>query len=192
MKITEVLVREMVAVSFRSACDISRAWRPTCASPMSPSISARGTSAATESTTITSTAFERTSASQISSACSPVSGWLTSRSSRRIAEVACVAGVEGVLDVDVRSGAARLLRFSHDVLGQRALAGRFRTEDLGHPAARDAADAQCDVQRQRARRDRLDRGGVSFAEPNDRPAAELLLDLREREFQRPSAVRFSH
>jgi hypothetical protein len=38
-------------------------------------------SAATESITTMSTALERTSMSAISSACSPVSGWLTSRSS---------------------------------------------------------------------------------------------------------------
>ena len=41
----------------------------------------RGTSAATESMTTTSTALERTSVSTISSACSPLSGWETSRSS---------------------------------------------------------------------------------------------------------------
>ena len=39
----------MAPVSLRSAWDISRACKPTWASPMSPSISARGTSAATES-----------------------------------------------------------------------------------------------------------------------------------------------
>ncbi|MPM25330.1 hypothetical protein SDC9_71821 [bioreactor metagenome] len=42
---------------------------------MSPSISALGTRAATESTTITSTAPLLTKASAISSPCSPVSGW---------------------------------------------------------------------------------------------------------------------
>src|SRR2546421_595399 len=46
---------------------------------MSPSISAFGTSAATESTTTTSTAPDRTRISVISSPCSPVSGWDTSR-----------------------------------------------------------------------------------------------------------------
>ncbi len=43
--------------------------------PISPSISARGVRAATESTTMTSRAPERTRASQISRPCSPVSGW---------------------------------------------------------------------------------------------------------------------
>ena len=65
----------MAPVSLRRACDIRRACRPTWESPISPSISARGTSAATESITTTSTAPVRTSVSAISSACSPVSGW---------------------------------------------------------------------------------------------------------------------
>ena len=65
----------------RSAWDISRAWRPTWLSPISPSISARGTSAATESMTMMSRAPERISMSAISSACSPVSGWETSSAS---------------------------------------------------------------------------------------------------------------
>ena len=74
MKITIVLERLMLAVSLRSACDISRACRPICGSPISPSISAFGVSAATESITTTSTEPERTSMSAISSACSPLSG----------------------------------------------------------------------------------------------------------------------
>ena len=66
--------RLIPAVNFRSACDISRACKPTWVSPISPSISARGTKAATESTTTTSNALERTRMSAISKACSPVSG----------------------------------------------------------------------------------------------------------------------
>ena len=45
-----------------------------CASPISPSISALGVNAATESTTRTDIAFDLTSESVISRACSPVSG----------------------------------------------------------------------------------------------------------------------
>src|SRR4029453_14437541 len=56
MKIAGVSNRESVPESLRIACDISRACRPTWVSPISPSISARGTSAATESITTTSTA----------------------------------------------------------------------------------------------------------------------------------------
>jgi hypothetical protein len=81
MKTTIVLERWILAVSFLSACDISRACRPICESPISPSISAFGVSAATESTITISTAPERTSMSVISSACSPVSGCETRSSS---------------------------------------------------------------------------------------------------------------
>jgi hypothetical protein len=81
MKMSVVPLLWATPASLRSAWLISRAWSPTCWSPMSPSISALGTSAATESTTTTSTAPERVSSSQISRACSPVSGWeISSRS----------------------------------------------------------------------------------------------------------------
>src|SRR5881392_3356038 len=79
MKIRQVLDFDTIPVSLRSACDISRACRPICMSPISPSSSARGTSAATESMTITSMAALRTSTSAISNACSPLSGCETIR-----------------------------------------------------------------------------------------------------------------
>src|SRR2546423_271009 len=79
MKITDVRERLIAPASLRNAWLISRACSPGSESPMSPSISAFGTSAATESTTTTSTAPERTRISVISSPCSPVSGCETSR-----------------------------------------------------------------------------------------------------------------
>jgi hypothetical protein len=82
MKISVVLVRAVSAVSLRSAWLINRACRPTKLSPISPSISALGTSAATESMTITSIAPDLASVSQMSSACSPLSGWEISSESR--------------------------------------------------------------------------------------------------------------
>ncbi|CUQ20511.1 Uncharacterised protein [Flavonifractor plautii] len=75
MKMTTQLVLAMEPASLRRAWLMRRASRPTWESPMSPSISARGVRAATESTTTTSMAPERTRASQISRPCSPVSGW---------------------------------------------------------------------------------------------------------------------
>ena len=75
MKITMQLERLMAAVSFLRAWDISLACSPTWESPISPSISALGTRAATESTITISTAPERTMVSVISRACSPLSGW---------------------------------------------------------------------------------------------------------------------
>ena len=81
MKMPVVPELFMAPVILRSAWLIRRACRPTWLSPISPSISACGTSAATESITMMSNAPERTSMSAISSACSPVSGWRTSSSS---------------------------------------------------------------------------------------------------------------
>ena len=60
---------------------IMRACRPTDWSPIWPSSSAFGVSAATESMATTSTVPERISRSAISSACSPLSGCETSSSS---------------------------------------------------------------------------------------------------------------
>jgi len=81
MKIAVVPVLLSTPVILRRAWLISRAWRPTWLSPISPSISARGTNAATESMMMMSSAPERTSMSAISRACSPVSGWETSSAS---------------------------------------------------------------------------------------------------------------
>src|SRR5436309_317091 len=78
MNTTAVRERLIAPASLRSAWLMRRACRPGSESPISPSISALGTSAATESTTTTSTAPERTRISVISSPCSPVSGWETS------------------------------------------------------------------------------------------------------------------
>jgi hypothetical protein len=74
MKMTIAREREIEPVNFRNAWLIRRACSPIWLSPISPSSSARGTSAATESMTSTSIAPDRTSVSAISSACSPASG----------------------------------------------------------------------------------------------------------------------
>ncbi|OPZ62478.1 MAG: hypothetical protein BWY86_00372 [Candidatus Aminicenantes bacterium ADurb.Bin508] len=71
MKIRQLFERLTIAVSFLKAWDMRRAWRPMWASPISPSNSALGTRAATESKTTTSTALLRMRVSAISKACSP-------------------------------------------------------------------------------------------------------------------------
>ena len=146
----------MVPVSLRSAWLIRRACRPGSESPISPSISALGVSAATESMTIRSTEPERTSASTISSACSPVSGWRDQQVLQVDAELLRVLDVERVLGVDEGAGAAELLHLGDDLQRERGLARRFRAVDLDHAAARQAADAERDVQAERAGGDDLD------------------------------------
>ena len=56
MKTAVVCERLIEPASLRSAWDMRRACNPMWTSPISPSISARGTSAATESITTTSSA----------------------------------------------------------------------------------------------------------------------------------------
>ena len=77
------------------------------------------------------------------------------------------------------------LRLGDDVLDERRLAGRFRAVDLDDAPARDAADAERDVQRDRAGRDRLDgHPRVGLAQLHDRALAELPLDLTDGEVER--------
>ena len=92
MKMTKVLVRLMLPVSLRKAWLIKRACKPMCESPISPSISARGVRAATESTTTMSTEPERTNMSTISKACSPVSGWEINKSGTLTPNLAAYCG----------------------------------------------------------------------------------------------------
>src|SRR5436189_27863 len=73
-KMEQVRAFEISEVSLRSAALIKRACAPTVVSPISPSSSALVTSAATESSTMTSKALERTSVSQIRNASSPELG----------------------------------------------------------------------------------------------------------------------
>ena len=179
----------MLPVSLRSACDISRACRPMCWSPISPSISAFGVSAATESTTMMSTAPERTSMSVISSACSPVSGCEIRRSSTLTPTLraysgssACSASTNAAVPPTFCSSAIDLQR-------ERRLARRLRAVDLDDSAARQAADAESDVEPERAGRHRFDVARRDrVAEAHDRAFAELLFDLSQRSGKRFLAV----
>ena len=74
IKIAIVFVLLMDADNLRIAWLIIRACKPTWLSPISPSISARGTKAATESITTKSTAPESINLPAISKPCSPESG----------------------------------------------------------------------------------------------------------------------
>ena len=64
---------DTMAVNLRNACDIKRACNPGSESPISPSSSARGTRAATESTTL-SAAVEEIERRMIKDALSRSSG----------------------------------------------------------------------------------------------------------------------
>jgi len=108
--------------------------RPICISPISPSISALGVSAATESTTTMSTAPERTSMSVISRACSPLSGLRDQQLGHVDAQLLGVGRVERVLGVDECGGAALALHLRDDRERERGLARGLRPVDLDDAA----------------------------------------------------------
>ena len=176
VKTRAVLERLTAPASLRRAWLMSRAWMPTKESPMSPSISALGTRAATESSTTQSTPPERISVSVICRASSPVSGWLTSSSSTFTPQARAYPGSRACSTSMKATMPPRLLCLGQDVLAESGLARGLGAEDLGDSAARDAADAERKVQRDRAGRDDVHRLALGRAETHDRATTELLLD----------------
>ena len=184
MKIRTHFDRETPPVSLRRAWLISRAWRPTRLSPISPSISALGTRAATESITMMSTALDSTS---ISAICKRLLGAARLADQQRLdvdAQPLAPRRVERVLGVDERRDAAVPLGVGHRVQGDRRLAARLGAEQLDDPAPRQPLAAQRQVERQGPRRDPLDLQVAPLAQLHDRPGAERLLDLADRVVQR--------
>src|SRR5881396_2098036 len=105
------------------------------------------------------------------------------------AELARVAHVEGVLRIDEGADAAALLALGDQLERERGLARRLGPVDLDHTPARDAADAEGNVEAERAGRKAGDvlRQRL-LAELHDGALAELLLDLADGEVDRPLPI----
>ena len=89
-----------------------------------------------------------------------------------------VERVHRVLGVDERADAAAPLRLGDHVVDERRLARRLGAEDLDDPPAREPADAEREVERERSGGDRADRHlGALVAHPHDGALAEVALDL---------------
>src|SRR5205085_2710544 len=95
------------------------------------------------------------------------------------ADLRRVRGIHRVLGVDEGTDAAAALRLGDRVVDERGLARRLGAEDLDDAAAREAADPEREVERERAGRDRADRDGGVVVHLHDRALAELALDLPE-------------
>ena len=93
-------------------------------------------------------------------------------------------GIHRVLGVDEGADAAAPLRLGHHVVDERRLAGGLGAEDLDDAAARQPADAERHVERERPGRDRADRDLRPVAHAHDRALAELPLDLAECDVER--------
>src|SRR5690606_35809763 len=76
--------------------------------------------------------------------------------------------------------AALALRFGNDVQRQRGLARRFGPEDLYDTALGQAADAESNIEPQRAGGDGFHLDGRVFTQPHDGALAEITLNLAER------------
>src|SRR5262249_48652085 len=86
--------------------------------------------------------------------------------------------IERVFCVHEGRHAAALLRFRDDLESERRFARRLRTEYLDDAASWHAADAKRVIDADGAGGNRVDRlNGALFAQPHDRPFAELLFDL---------------
>ena len=105
------------------------------------------------------------------------------------AQLAGIDRIERVLGVDIGGDSAGLLHLRDNLKAERRLAGGFGPVDLDHAPARQAADAERDIQAERAGRHHLqivlDLGLAHF---HDRALAELLFDLRQRGGQRFALV----
>ena len=163
MKIRQVCDLETMPVSFRSACDISRACRPMWLSPISPSSSALGTRAATD----------RSRQRRLRrSGSGPRRFPEPARRSRAGRRTGCRhlrpafgrTGIERVFGVDEGGRAPGLLGLGDDLERERGLAGRFRAEHFHDAATRKAANAEGGVKRNGARWRSL-RSGRRFFRP---------------------------
>ncbi|MNW56817.1 hypothetical protein D3C74_345610 [compost metagenome] len=104
------------------------------------------------------------------------------------AQLLRVLGVQRVLGVDERRDAARALGAGHGVERDGRLAAGLGAVDLHDTAAREAADAERDVQGDRPGGDDLDRRATLVAEAHHRSLAEVAVDLCEGGFERLLAV----
>ena len=157
MKMRQVFDFDTTPVSLRSACDISRACRPICASPISPSISAlrhqRGHRVDDDDVDAARADEHLDDLERLLA----VVGLRDQQVVEIDAELLRVRRVERVLGVDERRHAAELLRLGNHLQRQRRLARRLRPEDLDDAAARHAADAERVVDADGAGGNRVDR-----------------------------------
>ena len=104
------------------------------------------------------------------------------------AQGASVDRVEGVLGVDERGVTASLLGVSDGMQGDRGLTGGLGAVDLDHAAARQATDTEGNIEREGTRGDHLNRRAVVVAQAHDGTLTELLVDLRQGDFERLVAI----
>ena len=104
------------------------------------------------------------------------------------AQGAGVDGVEGVLSVDEGRVTTGLLSVGDGMQGDRGLTGGLGAVDLDDTAAWEATDAEGDVEREGTRGDHLNGRAVVIAQAHDGALAELLINLRQGDFESLIAI----
>ena len=155
---------------------------------MSPSISARGVRAATESMTMTSRAPERINMSTDLEGLLSGVGLTDEEVVHVDADGARVDRVHGVLGVDVGTHPAVALGFGDDVHGEGRLTRGLGTVELDDAPTRQTTDTERHVEGEGAGGDRLDVEVHVLAHAHDRALTELLFDLAQRGVQGLRAI----
>jgi len=187
---------------------MSRAWSPTWLSPIAPSISACGVSAheprlephvavahravdlrlrRQRGDRVDDDDLDRARTDQLLADGERLLARVRLRDDEVVevdADLARVAGVERVLRVDERGGAARLLDVRDRVQRERRLARGLVAVELDDAPLGEPADPEREVERQRPRRHRRHRAVRLLPKPQDRHLAELLADLAHHRLQR--------
>ncbi len=99
-------------------------------------------------------------------------------------ELLGIARVERMLGIDKCGGSADLLGLGDGVQRQRRLARAFGPVNLDHPATRETADPERDVEPEAAARDGLDFHLLARPELHCRALAERAINLGKRRFER--------
>ena len=132
---------------------------------------------------MTSSAFERTSVSQMRSASSPELGCETSRSSRFTPSLRAYCGSSACSTSMNAARPPRFCAWAMTVSVSVVFAGGFRAEDLDDAAAGKTADAERAIDQDVARGDDLDVDDLVVAETHDRAVAVVLGDLLDGEIE---------
>ena len=189
MKITMVLEREIEAVSLRNAWLISRACNPGCefahfALDLGPRRQRRDR--------VDDQHVDRARTHQRVGDLERLLAGVGLGNEEIVevdAELARIDGIERMFGVDEGANAALFLRFRDHMQRQRRLARGFGPVNLDDPTARQAADAERDVEPERSGRHRLDLDRLLIlAEAHDRALAERPFDLRQGGVERLGLV----
>ena len=100
------------------------------------------------------------------------------------AQLGGITGIKRVFGINEGDGAASFLRFGQHVQRQRGFARAFRPVNLDHAAFGQTADAERNIEAQRAGRNQFDIHGFTAAQLHRRAFAKSTINLGKSSVQR--------